>query len=53
LLGFYFGFLSYRNHWTIAEGEFNHFWWDAILFLGEFATMRRVPAADVSFSLPL
>jgi membrane protease YdiL (CAAX protease family) len=51
LLGYYYGYLVRRNGWTLSEGIFNHFWWDTILFMMDFATTRRVRVAT-SVSLP-
>lgn len=31
-LGWYWGYLSQKNHWTLSEGIFNHVWWDVIFF---------------------
>lgn len=31
-LGWYWGYLSQRNDWTISEGVFIHAWWDVIFF---------------------
>lgn len=33
MFGWYLGWLSQRNQWTISEGIFIHAWWDAILLL--------------------
>jgi hypothetical protein len=32
LFGWYVGWLSQRNQWTLSEGIFIHAWWDLILF---------------------
>lgn len=52
LLGYYFGYLERRNQWTISEGIFNHFWWDAIVFTSSFLTLRRVEA-NASITVPI
>jgi membrane protease YdiL (CAAX protease family) len=33
LFGWYVGWVSQRNQWTISEGIFIHAWWDTISFL--------------------
>jgi membrane protease YdiL (CAAX protease family) len=52
LLGYYFGYLSERNHWTLSEGIFNHFWWDALLLTGSFLILPRAQVS-AAFTLPI
>jgi membrane protease YdiL (CAAX protease family) len=52
LLGYYFGYLERRNQWSISEGVFNHFWWDAMVFTAGFLTMRRVEIHS-AFTVPI
>jgi hypothetical protein len=48
LMGYYLGWVSQRNGWTLSEVIFIHTWWDAILFASSYATAsvsgKRVPA---------
>jgi hypothetical protein len=55
LLGYYFGYLTRKNGWSLSEAIFVHSWWDAILFTAQYATMRRVStgAAGFRFNLPV
>jgi membrane protease YdiL (CAAX protease family) len=41
LLGFYFGWLTKKNGWTLSEAIFVHAWWDMLVFAGEVATSYR------------
>ncbi len=54
-LGFYFGWLAYRNQWTLSESIFVHAWWDMILFAATVATTREEPAstARLRFAFPV
>jgi membrane protease YdiL (CAAX protease family) len=53
LLGYYFGYLTRKNGWSLSEAVFVHSWWDAILFTAQYATMRRVPAGSAGFRFDL
>jgi hypothetical protein len=53
LLGLYFGWLARKNQWTLSESIFVHAWWDMILFAGQVATTRSVPAGGAAFRLEL
>lgn len=53
LLGFYFGWLAYRNQWTLSESIFLHAWWDMILFAGQIAANREEPAGTARFRFDL
>jgi membrane protease YdiL (CAAX protease family) len=51
--GFYLGWLTERNHWTLSESVFVHTWWDVITIAGEISssvTNRSVflPLLDIS-----
>ncbi|HXH31467.1 MAG TPA: CPBP family intramembrane glutamic endopeptidase [Bacteriovoracaceae bacterium] len=49
--GFYFGWLTQRNNWSIGESVFVHFWWDVIVIGTEIARTRR--DYEAAFFLPL
>ncbi len=49
-LGFYFGWLTQRNRWTISEAVFVHTWWDILAFL---ATFTIQPKKENSIYIPL
>jgi membrane protease YdiL (CAAX protease family) len=53
LLGFYFGWLTRRNGWTLSESIFVHAWWDMLLFTGQIATHYRDPGSRAAFRLDL
>jgi membrane protease YdiL (CAAX protease family) len=53
LLGFYFGWLTRKNGWTLSESIFVHAWWDMLLFTGQIATHYRDPASQAAFRLDL
>jgi hypothetical protein len=38
LAGFYFGWLTERNQWTLSRSIFLHSWWDVIAFAAEFSS---------------
>ncbi len=37
LTGWYWGWLTQRNQWSLSESIFIHFWWDALLLITAFA----------------
>ncbi len=41
LLGFYFGWLTKKNGWTLSEAVFMHAWWDMLVFAAAVATNYR------------
>lgn len=53
LLGYYFGYLTRKNGWTLSESIFVHSWWDAILFTAQYVTMRRAQAGATAFRFDL
>lgn len=53
LLGFYFGWLTKKNGWTLSESIFVHAWWDMILFAGEVATTFEDPGTRAAFRIDL
>ena len=42
--GWYEGWLTRRNQWSIRESIFHHFWYDATIFAVTFLTDERRPA---------
>jgi membrane protease YdiL (CAAX protease family) len=56
LLGYYFGYLTRKNGWSLSEAIFVHTWWDAVLFLGQSLTTHRVEGTarfNLAFPVPL
>jgi membrane protease YdiL (CAAX protease family) len=53
LMGWYTGYLTRKNGWTLSEAVFVHFWWDAILLNGLYLTLHEAPAASFRVELPL
>lgn len=54
LLGFYFGWLTKKNGWTLSEAIFMHAWWDMFVFAGAVATNYRADdAGGASFRIAL
>ncbi|MDB5047066.1 MAG: hypothetical protein JWO30_137 [Fibrobacteres bacterium] len=49
LLGYYFGYLTHKNGWTLSESIFVHSWWDTILFTAQALTTRWVPSGSTAF----
>ncbi len=43
----YEGWLTRRNGWSIREGIFHHFWYDAVIVTVELLTQERLPAAVI------
>jgi len=52
-LGFYFGYLTHRNSWTIGESIFIHFWYDAIVFTAGFLSQREEANLAIHLEIPL
>ena len=52
IIGYYLGYLTRKNNWTLGQSIFTHFWWDALLFTGQFLTLRET-TANLSLELPL
>ncbi|SMF49153.1 CPBP family intramembrane glutamic endopeptidase [Pseudobacteriovorax antillogorgiicola] len=44
-LGYYLGWLTKENQWTIAESIFIHTWWDVFAFAMQFSTRKKEAAA--------
>jgi membrane protease YdiL (CAAX protease family) len=49
LMGYYLGWLTRRNEWSLSEAIFIHSWWDMILLAGAAATNKEVSAQTVRF----
>ena len=41
-LGYYLGWLTERNQWTLGESIFIHTWWDVFAFAIQFSTQKQV-----------
>jgi len=50
LFGYYVGWVSQRNNWTLSESIFIHTWWDVIAFVADYASKQRT---DRVFTLPI
>lgn len=53
LMGWYAGYLTRKNGWTLSEAIFVHFWWDAILLNGMYLALHESPSASFRIELPL
>ncbi|MDB5102756.1 MAG: hypothetical protein JWP91_445 [Fibrobacteres bacterium] len=49
LLGYYFGYLTRKNGWTLSESIFVHTWWDAVIFTAQALTTRRSDGTASTF----
>lgn len=60
LFGWYVGWLSQKNNWTLSEGIFIHAWWDTLIFLYDLSDKSsyaksplhsppKLPLLDMSF----
>ena len=51
--GYYFGYLTQKNQWTLSEAVFVHFWWDIIAIGAELGASRGkgayIPLINMSF----
>ncbi len=41
VFGYYLGYLTIHNNWTISEGVFIHSWWDFISFLATYSSQDK------------
>jgi membrane protease YdiL (CAAX protease family) len=57
-LGWYLGYLTQKNHWTLRESIFIHAWWDLLAFTGSYlhdarsgthTAVLRLPAVLITF----
>ncbi len=46
VLGWYMGYVTQQNQWSIAEAVFIHAWWDVFAFLTEFQITRLENRVD-------
>jgi membrane protease YdiL (CAAX protease family) len=51
LLGYYFGWMTSSNHWSIGQATFLHTWWDVIAFSAAFISDSG--SASFRFQFPL
>lgn len=49
LLGWYLGYVSQSNQWTLSESIFIHAWWDVFALLGMYSIKRK----DSKAKLPI
>ena len=52
-LGWYLGYLSQRNDWTLRESIFIHAWWDVIAFTSSYLYDSRDPRYKSAIVMPL
>jgi hypothetical protein len=52
LAGYYFGYLTAKNNWSIRESIFLHTWWDVLVFAAMFHEESARPTGT-GFSMPL
>lgn len=45
LLGYYFGYVTKENDWTLSESIFVHTWWDVIIFMAQFNIEKKKEAS--------
>ncbi len=50
-LGYYFGWLTQKNNWTLAESIFIHTWWDVLVFVSVTATQGESASAGIFIPL--
>lgn len=53
LLGYYMGYLTQKNNWTLQESIFVHAWWDVIVFAGIYLDKSREQRPEAWLHLPL
>lgn len=55
LMGFYLGWVTKRNNWSLSESIFIHSWWDMILLIGAAAITHKPPtqAVRIGATIPI
>ncbi len=53
IAGWYLGYLTQKNNWTLGESVFVHTWWDVIVITAAFAIEARDKSREVKVNLPL
>jgi len=53
LLGYYLGWVTQRNDWSLGHAVAIHFWWDVIAVSASLFTRHQVPVSLGSFSIPV
>lgn len=51
IMGYYFGYLTLANNWSLRESIFLHTWWDLLIFSASYIDASRTK--DASIFLPL
>lgn len=51
--GWYLGYLTQRNEWTLRESIFVHTWWDVIIFTGGYLYESQQDRKNARLYLPL
>ena len=52
-LGWYLGYLTQRNEWTLKQSIFIHTWWDIITFASSYYSTSRHPNSSAAIMVPL
>jgi hypothetical protein len=52
-LGFYLGWLTRRNGWSVGQSVAIHFWWDVIAISATLFTRYEAPVSLGAFSVPV
>ncbi len=50
--GWYLGYLTQKNNWTLSEAIFVHTWWDVIIFSGLYFVEARARPESAILNLP-
>jgi membrane protease YdiL (CAAX protease family) len=53
LFGYYLGWVTQRNDWSLSQAVAIHFWWDVIAVSSALFTRHDVPVSLGSFSIPV
>ncbi len=54
LMGYYLGFVTQKNNWSLGESIFIHTWWDVIAILMDFGIERNETKNHiVNFQIPI
>lgn len=47
IMGYYFGYLTIANHWSLRESIFLHTWWDLLIFTANYLDASRTKNASI------
>lgn len=53
VFGYYLGWVTQRNDWSLGQAVAIHFWWDVIAVSAGLFTRHEVPISLGSFSIPV